>query len=61
MLKTGFKEIKQYHFHHIIPQQYAGPHAWWNGHPVAVPGHQSAMHGKDSVLTNILRTLEGAQ
>ena len=46
---------KQYQFHHVIPQQYGGQHVWWNGHPVAVPGHQKIVHGKNSVLTSIIK------
>jgi predicted ribonuclease toxin of YeeF-YezG toxin-antitoxin module len=48
---------KQYQFHHIIPQQYGGPHAWWNGHPVPVPEHQTLTHSSKGTLYNIMKSL----
>jgi hypothetical protein len=54
---TGITEVKRYQFHHIIPQQYGGPHAWWNGHPLLPDFHQGGIHGKYSILTGILKSL----
>ncbi len=45
--------------HHIIPQEYGGPHTWWNIHPMEFPSHQKYIHGREAKLTEILRTVGG--
>jgi hypothetical protein len=39
--------------HHIIKQNYGGPHEWWNIHPAALEEHQGGIHGKDSYCQKI--------
>jgi hypothetical protein len=35
---------------HLIPQEWGGPQAWWNIHPVPIQGHQGGVHGKGAPL-----------
>ncbi len=42
--------------HEIIPNQFAGPHAWWNLMPLERPNqHQAVVHGKASAYRQILK------
>ncbi len=38
-----------YDAHHIIENNFGGPHEWWNIHPAKFPDeHQAGIHGKGS-------------
>ena len=38
-----------YDAHHIIENNFGGPHEWWNTHPAKFPDeHQAGIHGKAS-------------
>ena len=52
---TGLQKRIKYQFHHIMPQEYAGAHAWWNGHPVHQNVHQGGVHGKNSKLRDMMK------
>lgn len=40
-----------YDAHHIIENQFEGPHEWWNMHPAKFPDeHQGGIHAKGSPL-----------
>lgn len=53
--RTGNIEPKKYQAHHIIPQEFGGPHAWWNMHPAHKDIHQGGIHGKNSELKKIIK------
>jgi len=46
-----------YQAHHINPQQLGGKHEWWNIHPVHVGQHQSGIHGANSILNQLLKSM----
>ena len=54
--KTGLIELKPVQAHHIIPQQYAGPHTWWNMKPLHPSQHQSGVHGSGAPLNKLTKS-----
>ena len=55
--KNGHVKTKERpaQIHHIIPQQYGGPHEWWNAHPLLPSQHQGGVHGSGSTLNQIIK------
>ena len=49
--KTGEHKLIRDDIHHIIPQEFGGPHRWWNIHPLKFgKHHQGGVHGTNSPL-----------
>lgn len=47
---------RKYQLHHIIEQQYGGPHEWWNAHPARFPDqHQGGIHGAGSPARELFK------
>ncbi len=45
-----------YDLHHLIEQNYGGPHVWWNAQPASFPDqHQLGIHGKDSPAKELFK------
>lgn len=45
-----------YDAHHIIEQNYGGPHEWWNMHPARAPDqHQGGIHGAGSPARELFK------
>jgi hypothetical protein len=54
-VKTGLPKIEKAQVHHIIPQEYGGPHQWWNASPIfGGAAHQGGIHRANSALREIL-------
>lgn len=45
-------------YHHIIHQEFNGPHEWWNMHPVHPKDHQGGIHGSGSTLNKIIKEVK---
>jgi len=45
--------------HHINPQQMGGKHEWWNVHPLHIEDHLRGVHGKGSILGEIVKEVVG--
>ena len=45
--------------HHIILQEFGGPHLWWNMHPLELgKHHQGGVHGTGSPLNQIIKDVK---
>lgn len=45
-----------YDAHHIIENNYGGPHEWWNMHPAKFPNeHQAGIHGRGSPANTLFK------
>ena len=45
-----------YDLHHIIEQNFGGPHEWWNAHPARFPDqHQGGIHGAGSPARELFK------
>ncbi|KQL58580.1 MULTISPECIES: LXG domain-containing protein [Bacillaceae] len=57
--KTGLlvrNKGDKYDAHHIIENNYAGDHMWWNVHPAKFPNeHQAGIHGSGSPARELFR------
>ena len=56
--ETGLYKDKNDQVHHIIPQEYGGPHEWWNVHPLHSAQHQAGVHGSGSYLRQLKKSYE---
>ncbi len=50
------KKGDPYDAHHIIEQNYGGPHEWWNMHPARAPDiHKGGIHGSGSPARELFK------